>query len=278
MLNADDELVAEMRSHCSGSVILFSMREDNPLIERWVQRGRKAIFIKRQPGGGEAMLLCEGRRTTQIAWVHLIPATFEGLARANVQNALAAAAAAHAAGAHLHDIRQGLRSFHPSFHETPGRLNLVELHGVKVIVDYAHNPHSLAMVGDFVERLTAPGVNGPEPGRRIAVIASPGDRREEDMRELGRVAATLFDMVVVREDANKRGRQRGEIAGRVIEGVRTAAGSRVQHAEIVIDEKPAIDAALKLARPGDVVLLCVDKPADTWRELEERRALPLSPI
>jgi cyanophycin synthetase len=271
VLNADDELVAEMRSHCSGSVILFSMHDDNELIDRWLRRGRKAFVIQRQPQGGELMVLKDGRRSTQIAWVHLIPATFEGRARANVQNALAAAAAAHAAGAHLHDIRQGLRSFHPTFHEAPGRLNLVEIHGVKVIIDYAHNPHSLQMAGDFVERLTGPGVNGPEPGRRIAVIASPGDRRDEDMRELGRVAARLFDIVIVREDANKRGRRRGEIAGRVMEGVRAAQESRVERAEIVIDERPAIDAALNHARAGDVVLLCVDKPADTWREIESRR-------
>ena len=277
VLNADDELVAEMRSHCSGSVTLFSMRDDNELVERWLRRGRKAFVIQRQPGGGEMMVLREGRRSTQIAWVHLMPATFEGRARANVQNALAAAAAAHAAGAHVHDIRQGLRSFHPSFHEAPGRLNMVELHGVKVIIDYAHNPHGLAMAGDFVERLTAPGVNGPEPGHRIAVIASPGDRRDEDMRELGRVAARLFDSVIVREDANKRGRQRGEIARNVMEGVERAPESRIQRAEIIIDEGPAIDAALEQARPGDVVLLCVDKPADTWRALEARRAIPPTP-
>jgi cyanophycin synthetase len=279
VLNADDELVAEMRSHCSGSVIFFSMREDNPLIDRWVRRGRTAFVIEMQPGGGEMMVLHEGRRTTQIAWVHLIPATFEGRARANVQNALAAAAAAHAAGAHLHDIRQGLRSFHPSFHEAPGRLNMFELHGVKVIVDYAHNPAGLQMAGDFVERLTAPGVTGPgpEPGRRIAVIATPGDRRDEDMRELGRVAARVFDILIVREDANPRGRKRGEIAKHVMEGIKATEDSRVETAEIVIDERPAIDAALSRARPGDVVLLCVDKPADTWRDLEARRALPVSP-
>ncbi|HEX4556700.1 MAG TPA: cyanophycin synthetase [Xanthobacteraceae bacterium] len=278
VLNADDELVAEMRSHCSGSVIFFSMRDDNELIERWLRRGRKAFVIQQQPQGGEMMVLKDGRRSTQIAWVHLIPATFEGRARANVQNALAAAAAAHAAGAHLHDIRQGLRSFHPTFDEAPGRLNLAEIHGVKVIVDYAHNPHSLQMAGDFVERLTGPGVNGPEPGRRIAVIASPGDRRDEDMRELGRVAAQLFDIIIVREDANKRGRQRGEIAATVLEGIKNAPVSRVEHAEIVIDERPAIDAALNHARAGDVVLLCVDKPADTWREVEARRARPASPV
>ena len=277
VLNADDELVAEMRTHCSGSVILFSMRDDNELVERWVRRGRKALVIVKEPGGGEMMVLREGRRSTQIAWVHLVPATFEGLARANVQNALAAAAAAHAAGAHLHDIRHGLRTFHPSFHEAPGRLNMFELHGVKVIVDYAHNPAGLQMAGDFVERLTAPGVNGPGQGRRIAVIATPGDRRDEDMRELGRVAARVFDTLIVREDANPRGRQRGEIARRVMEGIKGAEDSRVQRAEIIIDETPAIDAALTRARPGDVVLLCVDKPADTWRDLEARRARPMTP-
>jgi cyanophycin synthetase len=277
VLNADDELVAEMRTHCSGAVILFSLRDDNELVERWVRRGRKAFVIQTQPGGGEMMVLREGRRSTQIGWVHLLPATFEGRARANVQNALAAAAAAHAAGAHLHDIRQGLRSFHSSFHEAPGRMNLFELHGVKVVVDYAHNPHGLAMVGDFVERLTGPGANGPKPGRRIAVIATPGDRRDEDMRELGRVAASLFDTVIVREDANPRGRRRGEIAAHVVEGIKQAAESRVQSAEVILDEGPAIDAALDLAAPGDVVLLCVDKPADAWRHLEARRAVPVSP-
>ncbi len=277
VLNADDELVADMRTHCSGSVILFSLRDDNELVERWVRRGRKAFVIQKQAGGGEMMVLREGRRSTQIGWVHLLPATFEGRARANVQNALAAAAAAHAAGAHLHDIRQGLRSFHPSFHEAPGRLNMFELHGVKVIVDYAHNPHGLEMAGDFVERLTAPGVNGPEPGRRIAVIATPGDRRDEDIRELGRVAARVFDDLIVREDANPRGRRRGEIAQHVMEGIKAATESRVRYAEVIIDERPAIDAALRRARAGDVVLLCVDKPADTWHDLEARRALPVSP-
>src|SRR5439155_9672062 len=105
VLNADDELVADMRKHCSGSVILFSMREDNDLVERWVRGGGKAVALQRG-SLGELMVIREGRRTTPIAWGHLLPATFEGRARMMVQNALAAAGAAHAAGADVHDIRQ----------------------------------------------------------------------------------------------------------------------------------------------------------------------------
>jgi len=94
------------------------------------------------------------------------------------------------------------------------------------------------------------------------------------MRELGRVAAQFFDDVIVREDANPRGRQRGEIAAHVMEGLEQAKGGRVTHSEIIVDEREAIAAALGRAVAGDLVVLCVDKPADTWRDLEARRALP----
>src|SRR5207248_4877905 len=96
VLNADDPLVAEMRKHCSGSVIFFSMQEKNELVERYVRRGGKAVVLQPSPRG-EMMVLREGRRTMPIAWVHQLPATFEGRARMMVANAMAAAAAAHAA-------------------------------------------------------------------------------------------------------------------------------------------------------------------------------------
>jgi cyanophycin synthetase len=281
VLNADDPLVAEMRKHCSGSVILFSMQERNELVERWVRRGRKAVVLEKG-SLGEMMVIKEGRRTMPIAWTHLLPATFEGRARMNIQNALAAAGAAHAAGAHLHDIRQGLRTFTTSIYQAPGRLNLVELHGVKIVIDYAHNPHGLQMLGDFVERVTADAPVGGPPGApswsaniRVAVVATPGDRREEDMRELGRVAARYFDEIIVREDANPRGRKKGETAELVMSGIREAmaSGARAGNAEIVIDEMEATRKALDRSRPGDLVVLCVDYATEVWKEIESRRSL-----
>jgi cyanophycin synthetase len=279
VLNADDELVLEMRRHCSGTVILFSMQESHPFVERWVRRGGKAVVLQRS-NVGEMMVIREGRRTMPIAYVHQLPATFEGRARMMVANCLAAAAAAHAAGAHLHDIRQGLRSFNTSFYQAPGRLNLFELHGVKVLIDYAHNAAGLQTVGDFVERITSTtqpqpaGVSSWQANLRVAVIASPGDRRDQDMRDLGRVAARYFDEVIIREDVQLRGSKRGETAAKVMEGIReamAAGGARVGSAEVVLDEMEATRRALDRSRPGDLVVLCADYASEVWKELERRR-------
>ena len=151
----------------------------------------------------------------QLAWTHLLPATFGGRARMNVQNALAAAAAAFAAGAPLHDIRQGLRTFSTNYYLSPGRLNEVEVNGVNVIVDYCHNAPGMKTLGDFVDRVGDSLASSHELARpsRIGIIATAGDRRDEDMRELGHIAAQHFDVVIVREDVQLRGRERGDDRG-----------------------------------------------------------------
>jgi len=143
----------------------------------------------------------------------------------------------------------------------------------------------LETVGDFVDRMTAsapsfaPGSPSWSANLKVAVVATPGDRRDEDMRELGRVAARYFDEIVIREDRNPRGRKRGETAEHILEGVEEAmrAGHRVGNVEIVLDEMQATRQALSRARPGDLVVLCVDYATDVWKELEARKlhATPL---
>jgi cyanophycin synthetase len=199
-----------------------------------------------------------------------------------VQNAMAAAAAAHVAGAHLHDIRQGLRSFTTSIYQAPGRLNVFDLDGVRVLLDYAHNAAGLETVGDFVERLAADAPAGERPGEaswaanlRVAVVATAGDRRDEDMRELGRVASKYFDDVIIREDANPRGRPKGETADLILQGVKEGmnAGARAGSAEVILDEMDAARVALDRSRPGDLVVLCVDYATEVYKELEQRRGV-----
>ncbi len=283
VLNADDTHVYRMGRHCAGRVVLFSMSttkgEDGfDRVDGHTGRGG-AAFCLETTSEGELIVLKLGPRTMPVLYTHLIPATFGGRARMNVANALAAAAAAWSAGAHLHDIRQGLRTFTTSFFQAPGRLNLLDVGGVRVVIDYCHNVDGMVQLADFVTRMmeepvTKAGRIGPSgaalrTGRAIGVLGIPGDRRDEDQREYGAVAATAFDEIIVREDKNLRGRAAGETATNVIEGVRAAKGggtSRTVRAERILDEMAAVRTALRRAIPGDLVVCCVDDAIGVYRE------------
>ena len=180
--------------------------------------------------------------------------------------ALGAAAAGWASGAHLHDIRQGLRTFTTSFFQAPGRLNLVEVSGVRVVIDYCHNVDGMRALADFVNRMMLE--NGTRDGRAIGVIGVPGDRRDEDMRDYGALAATAFDEIIVREDRNLRGRSPGETAAHVLAGIRGARsnGGRTTRADKILDELTAVRAALRRANPGDLLVTCVDDAVGVYRE------------
>jgi cyanophycin synthetase len=196
----------------------------------------------------------------------------------NVANALAAAAAAWAAGAHLHDIRQGLRTFSTSFFQAPGRLNEIEVNGYKVILDYCHNVDGMRRLTEFVDLMMRPS-NGAglahggrdRRARAIGVIGMPGDRKDVDHREYGRLAGLAFDVVIVRQDKNLRGRKSGEGAELVLAGVERAKqeGGRVQDARIVLDEIESAVAGLRAAGPGDLVMLCMDDIAGAYRRVME---------
>jgi len=287
VLNADDHLVYRMGRHCAGRVVLFSMARDKgedgfDRVDGHVARGNAAFCLEETPQG-ELIVLRHGPRKMPVLYTHLMPSTFGGRARMNVANALAAAAGAWAAGAHIHDIRQGLRTFSTSFFQAPGRLNLLDVGGVRVVIDYCHNVDGMRQLADFVSRMmsepqTRPCVLGAgaaapahqaRTGRAIGVIGIPGDRRDEDQREYGALAATAFDEILIREDRNLRGRAPGESAGNVANGVRAARAEgrgRTTRIEKVLDEPSAVKIALRRASPGDLVVVCADDAVNVYRE------------
>jgi len=152
----------------------------------------------------------------------------------------------------------------------------MDLDGFRVVVDYAHNPPALEALGTFVDLLAEPSPGGARPlvtGDRIAVVATAGDRRDQDIRELGATAARHFDRIVVREDDHLRGRQPGETAALIEEGIRAAMekGARCREVRTILDEMDATRAALDAGRPGDVVTVCVDHANAVWKELQRRQ-------
>jgi cyanophycin synthetase len=276
VLNADDPLVRRMRRRCSGSVVWFSLEEPGTpvrdFIDNHCRAGGRAVVLERTDRG-DMIVIRHGRRAMQLAWTHLLPSTFGGTALFNVANAMAAAGAAFASGAGLHEIRQGLRTFTTSYYLSPGRMNQINVHNVDVIVDYCHNAPGMRVLGEFLERYAAMKAGQTDLGKisRIGLVATAGDRREDDMRELGSVAAEHFDVVVVREDQRLRGRERGFTAELVAEGARSRIGEpgvRCRQVEIVLDESEAVRHVMARANPGDIVVMNVDQHAAVMSELE----------
>ena len=249
VLNADDPLVYAMGERTRGDVVLFTVQADgaNPLVEEHVRAGGIAATI----ADGE-FVLRRGRLVIPIAPIRDVPLTLEGVARFQYGNVLAAIAATDVQGVRWEDIRAALLSFFPSPALTPGRLNLVRLRGGTVLVDYAHNPVAVRGLVELVSALDA--------RRRIGVLAAPGDRRDEDIRAVGKACAGL-DRIVLKEDANLRGRSRGEVAALLEEGLR-AGGMRPEAIETVFAEADAVSRALALMEERDLVLvLAEDVPA-----------------
>ena len=276
VLNADDPLVRKMRRRCSGSIVWFSLEPPGSrvreVIDDHCRRGGRAVVLD-PTDKGDMICIRHGRRSMQLAWTHLLPATFDGAAMFNVANAMAAAGAAFAAGAGLHEIRQGLRTFTTSYYLSPGRMNQINVNNVDVIVDYCHNAAGMKLLGEFVDRYATSRDRQSDLGRvsRIGMVTTAGDRRDEDLRELGAVAARYFDVLVVREDRQLRGRARGDVAELVSAGAHEAMASgevRCRHVEIVLEEAAAVRHCLGRANAGDVVVLCVDQHAEVMAELE----------
>ncbi|TVR68673.1 MAG: cyanophycin synthetase [Sphaerobacteraceae bacterium] len=260
VLNADDEWCRKMERRARGEIIYFSMDENNETVRSHLRSRGIAVFLRKR-GDSETICLAEGKRETTILDVLDIPATFEGRARVNVKNALAATAAAYASNISLPTIRTGLRSFSTSFFHSPGRLNLLEAGGYRVIVDYCHNVAGMRELTDFVHRL--------KPSRSIAMISMPGDRRDEDILKFGALAADAFDELVIREDHHLRGRDVGEVAKLLSKAVLENGYSEDQ-ITIVLDELEATNSVMDRASQDDLIVLLADRPEEVWNAVVQR--------
>ena len=243
VLNADDELVFAMSDDTPGQVALFSMEEENPhIVEHTSEGGIACVFEN-----GYVTLL-KGRWKVRVEKVINIPLTYGGRAAFMIQNVLAATLAAYLQNISIEDIRVGLTTFVPSVAQTPGRLNLIEMGDFTVLIDFAHNPAGMEALQRFINKF---------PNKtKTGVIGGTGDRRDDDIRLYGRIAAQMFTNVIVREDDDLRGREPGETKRLVIEGLRSV------NPDIAVKEfrdgAEAINYALKNTRKGELLVILAD--------------------
>ncbi|BAU66377.1 cyanophycin synthetase [Stanieria sp. NIES-3757] len=239
VLNADDPLVAAMAQKVKCKVAYFSMNPDNPIIIDHIRRNGLAAVYE----NGYLSIL-EGQWTLRIEKAVNIPVTMGGMAPFMIANALAGCLAAFAQGVDIELIRRGIRTFKPSADQTPGRMNLFELGNYHVLIDYAHNPHGYQAVGGFVRNWE---------GEKIGVVGGPGDRRDEDLILLGQISAQTFDRIIIKEDEDTRGRERGEVADLIAKGI-VRENPHISY-EKILNETEAIETGLSIANQGSLVVI-----------------------
>jgi cyanophycin synthetase len=259
VLNADDDLVYKMRHDLKCNIALFSMDENNPRIkEHCAEHGLACVYENGY------VTIMKGNWKIRVLPAREIPLTFEAKAVHNINNCLPAVLSAYLyRDITIDDIRTGLQTFIPSESLTPGRLNFFHFKNFTILADFAHNPHGLKLLCDFISKLDYP--------MRIGVISGTGDRRDEDIRELGEISARYFDEIIIRCDKNLRGRTADEIIGLLKEGIDSVNPNIPTM--IIPNEDKALDYIYENAKPGALYTIMCDVVArvlDKIKELKQK--------
>nr|WP_297349657.1 cyanophycin synthetase [uncultured Glaciecola sp.] len=259
VLNADDIHCLQMAEFCQAKQICYvTIDSGHGLVREHIRQGGMAVVLEKGINGDMITIYDKGAHIP-LLWTHLIPATIEGKAMHNVQNAMFATAMAYSFDTSLENIRQGLRIFNTSFYQAPGRLNIFDEHPFKVILDYAHNPAAIKTITDLAGRLDV-------KGKRRLVIAMPGDRRDEDIIEAAKIVASTFDSFVCKADDDRRGRGHDEVP-MLLKQTLENNGVDAKDIQVIPSEADAIEAGLESCAPGDLIIILGDNITRCWKQI-----------
>jgi len=259
VLNADDEHCLKMADYCNADHLCYiTMNPNHALVKAHIRSGGMAVVLEKGING-DMITIYDNENHIPLLWTHLIPATMEGKAMHNVQNAMIAAALAYSLDKNLEDIRHGLRTFNTSFFQAPGRMNIFDEHPFKVLLDYGHNPAAVKTVCETVDLMETAGSN-------IVVLAAPGDRRDEDIIDIAKNTAGHFEHYFCKADDDRRGRGNDEIPQMQRQAL-IEAGVAESQITIIPDEEEAVEAALNRAVASDLVVIFGDNIIRCWKQI-----------
>lgn len=260
VLNADDEYSMRLADDLCAKVALFSLDENNPHIKKFAKEGKITCVFEEG-----FVTIKKGEWKIRIEKVKNIPITMEGKAKFMIANVLAASLAAYVYGFEIPNIALALTTFIPSAQLTPGRLNVFKFKNFKVMIDFAHNPAGYEAIEDYLKNV--------ESNKKIGIISGVGDRRDGDIRECGKIAARMFDHIIIRNEKHLRGRTEEEINGLIIEGIQSVDKS-VSY-EIIPKEIDALKHAMSLAEEGTYITALSDVINNAIEIVQEYQAKEL---
>jgi cyanophycin synthetase len=253
ILNAEDDLVFNMQKELSCKIALFALNENNPRILEHCKTDGLAAVVE-----NGYISICKGTWKIRVEKVVNIPLTFGGRAIFNIQNILPAVLAAYLRDVKIEDMKVALDTFIPGSTQTPGRMNLFKFKNFEILIDYAHNTAGFQAIARFLEKVDAEC--------KVGVIAGVGDRRDEDIVNLGRYAANMFDEIIIRQDRNLRGRSDQEIIDLMVSGIKEVNADKKYI--VIPKESEAIDYAIKNAAKGSFITICSDVVPDALEQIQ----------
>jgi len=243
VMNAEDEYCVKIAQTLQCNVAYFSLDEENPVVKAHCKKGGIAAIYE-----NGYITIKKGDWKIRIEKVTTIPLTIGGKARFMIANVLAATLAGYLYGFKTEGIRLSLETFIPSAALTPGRMNIFNFRDFKVMVDFAHNPAGYQAIEEYLSAV--------EASKKIGIIAGVGDRRDQDIRECGAIAARMFDHIIIRQEKHLRGREAQEIIDLILEGVHSE--NKAVTYEIIPKEIEAIKHAISIAQPGAYITALSD--------------------
>lgn len=243
ILNADDELVYNMRRDLDCNIALFSMECDNPYLLAHASKGGFTAFIEK-----EYIVVSKGNWKTRISKVANIPLSLNGRALCMIKNILPSVLAAFIQKFDIEKIKEGLGTFYPSPEQTPGRMNIFNFPHFDFMIDYAHNTDGFLELKNFLEKT--------EAAFKVGIISVAGDRRDDDIRNIGKTSAQMFDQIIIRHDKDLRGRNAESITTLLTEGIKNENSSII--IKVIPDEEEAIQFAIDNAKKNTFITLSTD--------------------
>jgi cyanophycin synthetase len=261
VLNAADPMTAKMADACPGSVMFFAQDRDHPVMATHYARGRRIVYVD----GGyivAAQLQLDQSEFEERIELARIPITRNGTIGFQVENAMAAVAAAWALKGDWQIIRDACNSFVNDAKTAPGRFNLFDYRGASVIADYGHNPDAMLALVAAVETMPAK--------KRVVVISGAGDRRDDDISRQTEILGGVFDEIILYQDQCQRGRADGEVLKLLQRGLVNA--TRTKKIDEIQGEFIAIDTALARLQAGDLCLILIDQVDEALTHIAQRVA------
>ncbi|MFP4660618.1 MAG: cyanophycin synthetase [Halanaerobiales bacterium] len=245
VLNADDPTVLRLSERASAPIVYFSQKNNNVIITNHCNNGGKAVYIE----NGNIVHQKGDLKEVVFRDVRNIPITFGGRAKHNVENILAATSVALSRGIDKRYIEKALSSFGSNWSDNTGRLNIFQTIGLKVILDYGHNPAGFEKVFKFMKKL--------EGERLVGIVGLPGDRNDDLIIKAGKIIADYLDVVYIKEDMDLRGRKAGEVAGLLRKALLENNYQGLY--SYISAESDALEMALSNAIPGDIIVCFYEK-------------------